>query len=145
MDAGQEYDFQKTFFEQYAQMSMQIPKIALMAFNNENSPYTTGTGYCKNCHLINSSENCEDCYYGKLLQSCSDAVDCSYAYDSQLVYQCFNIKGCYDCIHLSHSQNCNNCYFSEDLKSCKDCFLCTNLSQKQYCFMNKQLSKEKIF
>lgn len=78
MDYGREYDFNRPFFEQFFELLKDTPRLGLIAVDNENSPYTTGTGYCKNCHLINSSENCEDCYYGKLLQGCKDCVDCAY-------------------------------------------------------------------
>ncbi len=116
--------------------------MSLIQVSNENSPYTTGTGYCKNCYLINSSENCENCYYGKLLQTCRDVIDCSYAYDSELLYECFYVRNCYNCHYLSYSQNCSDCWFSENLKGCKNCFLCTDLTNKEYHILNKPVSKE---
>jgi hypothetical protein len=142
MDYGRDFDFSRPFFEQFAELDKDVPKIALVTVGNENSPYTTGTGYCKNCHLINSSEYCEDCYYGKLIQSSKSSVDCSYLYNSELCYQCFSVNNSYSCVYLSYSQNCSDCWFSENLNGCKDCFLCTNLTRKQYCFMNEQLTKE---
>jgi len=147
MEHGQDFDFSRGFFEQFYELDKKVPRANLMTVvgTNENSPYTTGTGYCKNCHIINSSENCEDCYYGKLLQICKNVVDSTYVYDSELVYEGFDIRNCYNCLYLSHSQNCSECYFSEDLKSCKNCFLCSNMSQKQYCFQNQQMVKEDYF
>ncbi len=142
MSYGRDFDFTRPFFEQFSELQKDVPRVALISLGNENSPYTTGTGYCKNCHLINSSEYCEDCFYGKLLQTCKDAVDCTYLYDSQLCYQCFSVYKSYHCIYVSYSNNCSDCYFSENLTGCRNCFLCTNLSNKEYHFMNKPLSKE---
>ena len=142
MEYGREYDFSKGFFEQWAELDREVPRVALVQVNNENCPYTTGTGYCRNCHLINCSENCEDCIYGKLLQGCKDAIDCAYGYDSELLYQCFYVKDCYNCVYVSYSQNSSECLFSENLKGCRNCFLSTNLSNKEYYFMNKPVSKE---
>lgn len=142
LDYGQQFDFSRSFFEQFAELSRRVPKPALTQVQNENSPYSTGTGYCKNCYLINSSEYCEDCYYGKLLQNCTDVLDSAYCYDSELLYECFNVRNCYNSQYLYNSQNCRDCAFSDDLNGCKNCFLCTNLHQKQYYFQNEQLSQK---
>lgn len=141
-DFGQDFDFNRPFFEQFHELCLKIPHVNLIQVSNENSPYTTGTGYCKNCYLINCSENCEDSYYGKLIQSSRDILDSSYVYDSELCYQCFYVKKCYNCNYVSYSQNCTDCWFSENLKGCNNCFLSTNLNNKQYYFMNQPLKKE---
>lgn len=142
MQYGRDFDFSRPFFEQFFELAREIPLVNLVQLNNENSPYSTGTGYCKNCYLINSSENCEDCYYGKLLQSSRSILDSCYVYDSELLYQCFQVKKCYNCRYVSYSQNSYDCYFSENLNSCKNCFLSTNLSNKEYYFLNQPLGKE---
>lgn len=142
MSYGRSFDFSKTFFEQYAQLQRDVPRMALISIGNENCDFTTGTGYCRNCYLINSSENCEDCYYGKLLQKCKNAVDCSYLYGSELCYECFSVYDSYNCQHVSFSQNCQDCFFSSNLRGCKNCCLCTNLDHKEYHFLNQPLAKE---
>jgi hypothetical protein len=114
----------------------------MMLIQNENSDYSAGTAYCKNCYLINSSEYCEDCYYGKLFQSSKSSVDCSYLYGSELCYECFSVYDSYNCDHVSFSKNCRDCSYSINLIGCKNCCLCANLHQKEYCFGNEQLSKE---
>ncbi|MCB0346852.1 MAG: hypothetical protein KDD66_17170 [Bdellovibrionales bacterium] len=139
---GRDFDFSRDFFEQFGEMQRVVPRAATVTFNNENSEYTTGTGYCKNCYMINSSENCEDCLYSKLLQKCRDTVDSSYCYDSELLYECFNVRNCYDCKWVYHSQQATECWFCDDVRGCSNCFLCTNLVNQSYCFLNEQLSKE---
>jgi len=139
---GRDFDFSRPFFEQFAELQRDVPRMALISLGNENSGYTTGTGYCKNCYLINSSENCEDCYYGKLMQKSMRSMDCHYLYDSQYCYECFSVYNCYYCQFVSFSQNCESCLFSSNLKGCKNCCLCTNLNHKEYHFMNEPLSKE---
>ncbi len=139
---GRDFDFSRPFFEQFEQLQAVVPKINLVAVDNQNSPYVMGVAYSKNCHVLNSSEYCEDCYYGKLLQKVKNAVDCSYVYDSELCYECFSVYNSYNCVHLSYSSNCSNCYFSENLINCNNCFLSTNLKDKAYYFMNEPLEKE---
>lgn len=139
---GRDFDFNRGFFEQIRALDFDVPKVALIQVGNENCPYTTGTGYCRNCHLISCSENCEDCMYSKLLQTSRDCLDTAYGYDSELCYECFYVKDCYNCVYLSYGQNCSDCLFSENLKGCRNCFLCTNLANKEYYFMNKQVGVE---
>ncbi len=140
---GRDFDFNRPFFEQIGELHRAVPCMALISIGNDNSAFTTGTGYCRNCYLINSSENCEECYYGKLFQKSKSSVDCHYLYDSELSYECFSCYGCYACQNVSFSQNCQDCFFSSNLRSCKNCCLCTNLDHKEYHFQNKPLSQEK--
>jgi len=138
---GRSFDFSRSFFEQFSALQKDGPRLALVTIGNENSPFTTGTGYCKNCYLINCSEYCENCYYGKLLQKCCDCIDCAYAYDSTLCCQCFDIHNCYGCTYLSYSRNSADCWFCEDLIGCSNCLFCANLRQKEYHIHNKRVSR----
>lgn len=142
IDYGRDFDFSKPFFEQFHVLQLDVPHACMMAMDNENSDYTTGTGYCRNCYLINSAEYDEDCWYGKLLQRCKNAVDCSYAYDCELIYECFNVEKCYNCKYVYNSQNTSDSWFCDNLKNCRNCFLCSNLVGKEYHFGNQKLSRE---
>lgn len=139
---GRDFDFNRPFFEQYAELQKAVPRVALVTLANENADFTTGTAYCKNCYLINSSEYAEDCYFGKMFQKSRNSADCCFLYDSELCYECFTVHGSYNCSYLSFSQNCQDCLFSSNLQSCKNCCLCTNLSRKEYCLLNEQLTKD---
>lgn len=137
-------DLERPLFDQWYALHQAVPRMGLITVSNENSDFTTGTGYCKNCYLINSSEYCEDCYYGKLLQSSSDCVDSSYVYNSEQCYECFWVYGCHSCAHLLFSKNCADCHFSTNLIGCKNCLLCSNLHQKEYHIRNKPASKQEF-
>ncbi|MFA6475233.1 MAG: hypothetical protein WCV88_03445 [Patescibacteria group bacterium] len=141
LDYGQPFDSNKSFFTQFHELQLRVPKANVVAIGNENCDYTTGTGYCKNCYLINSSEYCEDCYYGKLFQNSKNCVDCAYVYDSELLYECFNVQKGYNCKYVYNSRDVVDSWFCDNVSGCQNCFLCTNLVNKQYCFMNKQLSQ----
>lgn len=142
IDQGRPYDFNRPFFDQFAELHKASPRLGMNVLANENSDYTAGTAYSKNCYLINSSEYDEDCMYGKLFQSCRSSVDCSFLYGSELCYDCFSVYNSYNCTSVSFSKNCRDCWFSTDLIGCSDCCLCSNLHKKQYYFQNKPLSKE---
>lgn len=142
MDYGFDFDFSKSMTEQFYNMRNEIPRVNLVTVGNENSDYTTGTWYCKDCYLINSSENSEDCYYWKLFQDCKNCVDCTFVYDSEKLYQCLNVKKSYNCTYLHNSAECNNCYYSDDLVGCNFCIMSSNLRNSQYYFENKKCEKE---
>ena len=105
LEYGRDFDFSRGFFEQFYELQSDVPRMAMISVGNENSGFTTGTGYCRNCYLINSSENCEDCYYSKLLQQCTDSIDCSYLYNSKLCYECFSVYDSYSGQYVSFSKN----------------------------------------
>lgn len=142
LEYGRNYDSEETFFTQFSRLQKPIPRAATVTMGNENSEFTTGTGYCKNCYLINSSEYCERCYYGKLIQSSKDIIDSSYIYDSEVLYECFNCEKCFGCYYTTNSKNCRDCYFVKNCTGCSNCFMCVNLVNKEYHFKNEPLSKE---
>jgi len=141
LDFGRDFDFSRDFFSQYAELQAEIPRAATVTIGNENCEFTTGTGYCRNCYLINSSEYAEDCMYSKLIQKGRDIMDSSYVYDSELLYECFNVTNCFDSRYLQNCKNCNDSWFCKNCISCNNCFGCVNLKNKQYYFLNKKLPK----
>ncbi|MBT4917665.1 hypothetical protein HN709_02835 [Candidatus Peregrinibacteria bacterium] len=138
---GRDFDFSKSFFEQFLELRNEVPHMSLVFHNNENCDYCNVVGDSKNCYLIYGSIECEDCYYGNPYK-CIKCVDSFLLRDSELCLECVDsskLYGCYRC------QNCSN---SSDLKFCfevnnsKDCFCCAALNHKQYCIYNEQYSKE---
>lgn len=141
---GKKVDFSRPFFEQYAELHKTVPRMSIVNLQNENSPYTSHTGYSKNCYLLPCSEHCEDCYYGRFLQKCRNCVDCTTAHRAELCYQCFQIEDCYRCAFLSLGIGCSDCYFSENLLGCQHCLFCDNLRHTQYCIYNKPVAPSRF-
>ncbi len=140
---GQEFDFNRPFFDQFYELKKRVPVQALSQQGTMiNSDYTHQIGSCKNCYLIMHADFCENCYYGygfKYNKYCVDGfynLHSEFCYDCVDVYRCYGLKGSKDCITSSSSA------FLRDCIGCKDCFLCVGLRQKQYCFRNEQLTKE---
>ncbi|MBU0457993.1 hypothetical protein KKF03_00925 [Patescibacteria group bacterium] len=139
---GKDFDFNRPFFEQFAELQNEVPRIALHVINNENSDYVNLSGYNKNCYLIFAAEYNEECLYGTQViksQNCVDTLNCL---ESNL---CYEVVDCEKCHTLFFGQNCSNCndgYFLYDCKGCSECIMCTNLRKKQYCYKNRQLNKD---
>lgn len=139
---GQDFDFNRPFFEQFKEVQLKSPHIALSNMNSENSEYTNMASDNRNCYLIFAAENNENCMYGKLVQTCKECFDCNFIYDSELCYECLNTHNGYNCFFCKDIQDSHECYFSVDLKGCSNCFLCSNLRNAEYYIENKKYSKQ---
>ena len=142
MSYGRDFDFSRPFFDQYAELLMEVPCMNVIGEANENCDYCNLIANCKDCYLVFESSNNEDCLYGYWLQKCDDCCDVSFSHESRF---CYEVDNCYNCHQLSWSQNCTNCHssaFLYDCIGCSNCLFSTNLRQKEYCILNEQYSKE---
>lgn len=139
---GQEYDFSKSFFEQYALLQSQVPRLAMVSENSVNSEYTNQAQNNKNCYFIIASDRCEDCMYGNWNVSSKECMDCYMVEKCELLYESINCRQCYQSSYLYNCHDCVNSAFMYDCVGCTDCFGCTGLRKKQYCYFNEQLTKE---
>ncbi len=144
LDYGQEFDFSRPFFEQFAELRRRVPRINISNMQSVNSYFTNHAADNKNCYMLFACENNEDSYYGKLVQDCRNVVDCNFIYNSELCYECISCYECYECAYLQDCHACRNTYFSKDLRKCTDCIGCWNLRDKKYCIANKEYSKEEF-
>jgi hypothetical protein len=101
---GQEFDFSRSFFEQFEEVLNKTPHRALfISGENENSDFTNCAGSNKNCYLLmgNSGGN-EDCLFGS---GVSDSRDCLDVYFGQKITQAspnFKVEG--EIAHPLYSQ-----------------------------------------
>lgn len=140
---GREIDFSRPFFEQFNELSLEVPHLALVNFNSVNSEYTNQSESNKDCYMLSASGQNEKCMYGNWFQlGCYFSADCYSIEKSELCYECSNCARCYGCTFSQDLSDCTSCHFSLDLRGCSDCFGCTGLRNKQHCFFNEQLTKE---
>jgi hypothetical protein len=86
LDYGQEFDFNKTFTENFRSLSLQVPRPSMYNYFAENSEYCNCTNYQKNCYLTSASGNDEDCMYAAYIERCIYCVDCLMCFDCQHCY-----------------------------------------------------------
>src|SRR3989344_3654429 len=90
---GIEYDFSKSFFLQFKEISDKIPHLNLFHINSINSQYSNITRDCKNVYLSYSVVEGEDVYYSKDIDRSRQIFDSITTTDSEksafLVY-CVN-------------------------------------------------------
>lgn len=139
------YDFQKTFFEQYAALSQMAPRMHKASGGNEiNSEYINHAGNCKNCYFIFNTEYVEDCMYLKLGDHCRDCNDSTNIFNSELCYECVNVERCYNTIYSDDCKNCRDSAFLRNCRLCANCLFCYGLEGASYNIFNKPVSKEEF-
>ncbi len=139
---GRDFDFSRTFFDQWADLRDCSPHWAMALSSCENSDYCN---YCtdeKNCYMDIAAEQNENCYYDHFTKTSKDCVDSNFAYHSTLCYEVIQCYGCYGCRWSQYLENCSDCTMCFDCKGCRHCLLCTNQRNKEYCIMNEQVTKE---
>lgn len=144
LDYGRDFDFNRPFFDQFAELQRDVPVqgINIIGNTNINSDYTNDNYHLKNCYLVFDGEQGEDCYFGETFIKLKDCMDFLFLNRSELCYECTNCENCYN---LKYSQFCGNCsdsWFLRDCRGCKNCFGCANLVSKQYYIFNQPHTKE---
>jgi hypothetical protein len=142
MEFGREFDFNKTFFEQFKDLQLKVPRSALINVNPENSDYCNMCAGNKNSYLVFGGDFNEDCMCGTLCMHNRDSLDIDYSNKNELAYMMDNSLNCYGSHFVWDSKNCINCFFISDCAVCNDCIFCVNLSNKSFCIDNVQLTKE---
>jgi hypothetical protein len=139
---GKDYDFPKSFFEQFKSLQITVPKPALYESANLNSEYCNHTAHMKDSYLIFGSWFSENCGYGQTLSDCKDCWDSIFIKKCEF---CFSSTDCTNCHEVHFSQECTNCIssaFLYDCRNCQNCMFSYNLRNKSYYVFNNQVSKE---
>ena len=144
MKYGRDFDFNRPFFEQFAELQKEVPREGTTVFNSENCDYNSHIRESRNCYLCSLVYKCEDLYYSSWAVNDKNVYDSLYTNNSTLCYHCADVNNSYECIALEESDNCNNCYLSYQLRGCDHCLYCNNLANKSYYLFNKPCSEEEF-
>lgn len=142
MDYGRDFDFSRSFFEQFKELMLEVPRLGIDIVNCENSSYCNYCGDDKNCYLDIAGEANEDSYFNLFVKYSKNVVDCTFVYNSTLCYECINCYDCYTCQNFEYCENCSDLYFCYDLKGCRNCIFCSGLRDKEYFIFNEKKTKE---
>lgn len=138
---GLDYDFSKSFFEQYKELLNRVPIIALSNTQSINSDYCSSAAWNKDCYLLSAAGWNERVMYGNRTFENKDCLDLYSVDNSELCYEDVICRKCYK---VTYSFNCNECMnsmFLYNCRNCNNCFGCSNLRSKSYCLYNRQLTK----
>ena len=141
-----DYDFNKTFFEQLAELLKNVYKKSLFPVlslgPNTNSPYVNFVGSAKNSYMCFNSAFLEDTMYTKGVTNIKNSLDLYYCDAIENCYECVNVSKSYNVIYGKNSSSCMDSVLIDSCVNCSNCFGCVNLRNKSYCWFNEQLSKE---
>jgi hypothetical protein len=138
---GKEYDFSRSFFEQFKELYYSVPWTNVHAFGSTNSEYSSAI-FSKNCYLCFDSGLSEDSAYSVTLQrskQCFDIINCK---NCELCYFTINTSKSYKALFSRNCTSCNDIWFCDDCVGCSNCLGCIGLRNKSYCIFNQQYTKE---
>ena len=141
---GRDYDFSRSFFDQYKELLEEVPRAALCTEYTTltNSEYCNAVSFLKNGYLCFRHITGEDNAYTNFVLRVTNCLDVAYSFDSDMCYGTVDVRHCFQTFFSQDCENCQNVYFSLDLANCLNCFGCTSLRNKSYCIFNEQLTKE---
>ncbi|MDD3302355.1 MAG: hypothetical protein PHN31_02285 [Candidatus Gracilibacteria bacterium] len=145
LEYGKDYDFSKSFFEQFKDLALVQPRISLHNVNNEDSFFINQCGYSKKCYLSFNTDYSENCYYCNNVFKSNNCLDLYNADNCELCYNSVDIKNSYKIKDSQICKNCSDIYYGYNLVNCKNCFGCINLSNKEHYIFNKKYSKQDYY
>ena len=141
LEYGREFDFSKTFFEQFNELNMSVPKASIINAKSENSAYTNYSAENNNLYMVVGGLGCERCYHSYRIFYSSDICDCYDMYKCERCYMCNECSELFDCTGCLRCQNGSDLKYCLDCNGCNHCFGCINMRNKKYCIMNKEYSE----
>ncbi|MCX6722219.1 MAG: hypothetical protein NTY04_03440 [Candidatus Staskawiczbacteria bacterium] len=141
---GRDYDFSKSFFEQFHELIKSVPLPSLYTVHTAmvDSDYCNAASYLKNCYLCFRITGGEDSAYLNTIVDGKNSFDCFFLNHSERCYASVRVNKSYNVFYSENCEECQDVWFSKDLSGCSNCTGCINIRNKQYCVFNKQYSKE---
>ncbi len=146
LSLGQDYDFSRNFFEQFQELLLKVPHMALVnddGIASVNCEYTQDFAFSKNCYMSFIGWKVENVMYTYYISAGNDIMDSMFIRSkNEWVYEFIRGRNCYN---TKYSQLCLACIDSQFLYNClncTDCFISASLVNKKYYYKNKQYSKE---
>jgi hypothetical protein len=141
---GQDYDFSKSFFEQFKELMKRVPRPALIGDSNVNSPYVNYSANLRNCYLVNCSDTCENSGYCDRTFHSKESFDCFGVVDSELCYESNQCIKSYKVSFVNNSENSIDSVGIKDCKNISECLFCINLRNKSNFLLNEKITKKEF-
>ncbi|HAS80499.1 MAG: hypothetical protein UR25_C0001G0102 [Candidatus Nomurabacteria bacterium GW2011_GWE1_32_28] len=142
IEYGRDYDFSRSFFEQFHELQKIVPNQATGSKNSTDCSYSNNNIRCKNCTLTFDGFQSINCYNCQTPLFSRDSFDSDIVVNADHVYETLNSTGVYNTKFAYFSDECLDCSFIFNCIGCIDCFGCVNLRNQKYCIFNKKYTKE---
>ncbi len=142
LDFGREYDFSKSFFQQFQELLNRTPHISIFNSNTVNSDWVNQETDDKNCYLNVGGHYNEDSGYNTYELYGKNCFDNFWILNSEFCYENINCERCYQTLFSQVCYECQNTILSYDCHNCNYIFGCAGLRNKKYYIFNQPYSKE---
>ncbi len=140
---GRDFDFSRPFFEQFAELQHDTPRMTLLNKDSVNSEYTNHSGHNKNVYLSFSTLYSENVMYGTWVMKSRECMDSGFiAEKGERLYEVLDSRTSYQCQYGMFLKDCSTCFYIYDCSGCNECFMSSNLRNKSYVFRNVQYTRE---
>ena len=145
LEAGKDYDFERPFFGQFAQLLASAPQPHVMNDDVGDSVFCNECNWLKDCYLVTNSGELENVAFSNRTVTVKDSMDALVTNKSELCYEIIYCDNSFKLFFSDHCDDCVDSFFLYDCRHCENCFCCTNLRHKKYHIFNKPYSKEEYF
>lgn len=138
IEYGTDYDFSRSFFEQFNELMHRVPHKALINWDAVNSEYCNFTYGNKNCYLVFGGDFNEDCLYSTFNFYSKNSSDLYWVNKGELCYELIDGDGDYKSTFGRFVNASVDVHFAFNLIGCQDCFGAVNLRNQSYYFFGKK-------
>jgi hypothetical protein len=142
MEYGREFDYSKTFAENFKALMNDVPRPSMYNYFAENSDYCNCTNYQKDSYLVSASSRNDTCMYGAYTMDSKHCMDTFMTFTCENSYMTIDCEDSYRLIYASNCKNCSQSYFLTNCTNCSNCIDCSGMNDASYCYQNNQLTKE---
>jgi len=139
---GKDYDFSRSFFEQFRELMSQVPFMSRSLTKAVNSDYCANANDVKDIYLSFGMSFVENSAHSIWGGKSKDIFDCHLYNESELCYDCVNISNCYRTLYSVDCGGCSEVMFCKNCVGCNNCLGCVNLKNKSYYIFNEPYTKE---
>lgn len=119
------------------------PKTQTIGGHNENTTYGNYLHYNKNCYLCFDAAHDENCAYVYDTFYSKTTLDGTYSgRNVEVSYQIVSSADIFNCDYTVWSKKCLDSAYLFGCYNVKNSLGCVDLTNKQYCILNRQFSKE---
>jgi len=93
LDYWKNFDFSRSFFEQFSELLEEVPRCSILNKNSQNSDYTNICANNKDCYMLVESSDNENCLFSYWIQNCNKCIDSNFSSKCEV---CYNIDYCFN-------------------------------------------------
>jgi len=140
---GKDVEENKSFLDQFFDLLKVIPQPGVRrGANSPNSDFSFYGKDMKDCYYVFGGRRSEDVIYSSSIYDSRHVADSYFVKKVDTTFSSVRTTDSFKVKYAYFSMNCIDCDFIYDCRNCQNCFGCVNLRNKNYCWFNKQLSKD---